>query len=334
MKSRTILLSLSVIILVALTGCDSSKPKTTSSQSVESLTIGTPHPLDRSALIWVAEHQGYFAEHGLNINTKTYDSGLTATKDLLAGKLDLAVATDFVAARHILDRTDLRIVCSIGEVDAEALKVVARKDHGITQVSDIRHKRIGLLRGSASDFVLDLLLVLQNIPFQEVERVYLSPSDQVKAISKGDVDAVVLWEPFITRASHELGANALIWPTQTVHNYYFLLLGSAKGVRKRAHAIRQLVASLVSAEEFIKIQRDESKQIVARKLESNHIESVWTGFKITVGLDDSLALMMKAQMRWMRPDTQTKDPAALDILPYIYFDALKSVQPEKIKILH
>jgi NitT/TauT family transport system substrate-binding protein len=333
-KTRITVLFLSVIILAALTGCDSPKPKTPSVQSVETITLGTAHPEDFAALIWIAEDQGYFAANGLKVNTKTYDAGAKAVKDLLAGKVDLATATDFVGARSILNQDDLRIICNICEIGAGTSKIATRKNHGITKLSDLRGKRIGLLRGTASEFALDLLLIMENIPVRKIEKVDLSPTEQIKAISEGRVDAVIVWEPFYSKIRSELGENCASWPVQSVQSNYFLLLGSAEGVRKRAHAIRQLVASLVSAEEIIKIQRDESKQIVARKLESNHIESVWTGFKITVGLDDSLALMMKAQMRWMRPDTQTKDPAALDILPYIYFDALKSVQPEKIKILY
>jgi len=53
-----------------------------------------------------------------------------------------------------------------------------------------------------------------------------------------------------------------------------------------------------------------------------------------VGLDDSLSLTMKAEMRWMNPDLHAKDSGAPDMLPFIYFDALNSVQPEKIKLLH
>ena len=79
------------------------------------------------------------------------------------------------------------------------MKIVARRDHGIAQISDIRHKRIGVLRGSGGEFYLDLLMALQEIPSQEVQKVDLSPSEQSKAISKGEVDAVVTWEPFASR---------------------------------------------------------------------------------------------------------------------------------------
>ena len=79
---------------------------------------------------------------------------------------------------------------------------------------------------------------------------------------------------------------------------------------------------------------NESKQIVARKLGPNHMESLWSELRFVVGLDDSMSLMMKAEMRWMNPDLHAKDSGVPDIDPFIYFDALNSVQPEKIKMVH
>ena len=207
MKIRIILLLLSVIGLVVLTGCDSSKPKKPAVQSLENLTLGTAHPEDLAALIWITEDQGYFAANGLKIDVKTYDAGVKAAKDLMAGKLDLATATDFVVARSILDGADLLVICNICEVGGETIKIAARKDHGITQLSDIRGKRIGVSLGSIGEFALDMLLVIQNIPVREIEKVDLLLSEQVKTISEGKVDAVILWDPFYSRIKPRPGSK-------------------------------------------------------------------------------------------------------------------------------
>ena len=229
MKTRIITLLILAIGLVALTGCDSSKPKTTSSQTVETITLGTAHPQDFAALVWIAEDQGYFAANGLKVNIKTYDAGAKAAKDLLAGNLDLATATDFVVARSILNQDDLRIICNICEIGAGTLKIAARKDRGIAQLSDLRGKRIGLSRGTASEFALDLLLIMENIPVRKIEKVNLSPTEQIKAISESRVDAVIVWEPFYSKIRSELGENCAGWPVQSIQNNYWLLLVNIGG---------------------------------------------------------------------------------------------------------
>ena len=248
MKIRILLAVLFVAGLVVLTACDSSKSKKASGEPEENLTIGIADPKRLSSLIWIAEDQGYFSEHGLKINIKLYESGLAATKDLLAGKVDLATATEFVAARLFLEHPDLRIITSMCE--SEDIRLMARRDHGIAQISDIRHKRVGVLRGSGGEFYLDLLMVLHNIPFHEVQKVDLPLSEQSKAISKGEVDAVVTWEPFVSEVSKDLGTNAVSWSAQSGQSYYWLLLGTEDVVSKRPRAIHGFLSSLVSAEEI------------------------------------------------------------------------------------
>jgi NitT/TauT family transport system substrate-binding protein len=319
--------------LTMLTGCDSSKSKIPSSGAVENLTLAiSSDPGDLSSLIWVAEDQGYFSQHGLKINVKLYGSGLAATKELVAGNADLATASEFVAASYILKGADLRIITTLSESDD--VKLVARRDHGIAQISDIRHKHIGVLRGSGGEFFLDLLMVLHNIPSQEVQKVDLPPSEQVGAISKGEVDAVITWEPYVSEVSKDLGANVVSWSAKSEQNYYWLLLGTADRIAKMPRTIHDFVSSLVSAEEFIKNHRNEAKSIVARKLGSRHRESAWEEPQFAVGLDHPLILTMEAEMRWTDPALEAKQSDIPDLLSFIYFDALNSVKPESIRILH
>ena len=332
MKIRILLAVLLVAGLVVLTACDSSKSKKASGEPEENLTIGIADPKRLSSLIWIAEDQGYFSEHGLKINIKLYESGRAATKALLTGEVDLATGGEFLFARSIVEHPDLRIITSLCESDD--VKLMARRDQGITQISDIRNKRVGVLLGSGGEFYLDLLMVLHNIPFQEVQKVDLPPSGQVKAISKGEVDAVVTWEPFASEINNDLGTNALSWSAQSGQSFYWLLLGTADVTSKRSRAINRFLSSLVSAEKFVKNQKDEARKIVARKLGASDPYSLWKRTVFEVGLDHSLILTMEAQMRWMRPGPAAQESDTPDLLNFMYFDALHSVQPERITIPH
>jgi NitT/TauT family transport system substrate-binding protein len=261
-----------------------------------------------------------------------YESGLTATKDLLAGKVDLSTAGEFLAARLFFEHPDLRIITSMCESDN--VKLMARRDHGITQISDIRHKRIGVLSGSGGEFYLDLLMILHNISINEVQKVDMPPSEQTKAISKGEIDAVVTWEPFVSKVNNDLGTNALSWSAQSGQNFYWLLLGTADVVSKRSRAINGFLSSLVSAEKFIKNRKAEARTIVARKLGVSDLDSLWTRTLFGVGLDHPLVLAMEAQMRWMNPRLATQESDMPNLLKFIYFEALRSVQPERINMLY
>ena len=140
MKIRILLAVLLVAGLVVLTACDSPKVKTASVGSPEDLIIGT-YSGDLSALFWIAKDRGYFSDHGVNVQLKTHESGLESATELLAGKIDLATVTEFLFARQIVEHPDLRILSVVGRTDN--MRIVARKDRGIKQESDLRNKRIG-----------------------------------------------------------------------------------------------------------------------------------------------------------------------------------------------
>jgi ABC-type nitrate/sulfonate/bicarbonate transport system substrate-binding protein len=332
-KIRILLAVLFVVWLVMLIGCDTSKSKETASLPVERLTVGVPTS-DFASLIWVAEGKEYFSEHGLDVDITVYESGLAALTDLLAGKLDFATASDFALAHIIFDRhrPDLRIISILDQ--ANELKLVARRDHGITQIADIRNKRVGLSRGTLAEFYLDLLMILQEIPFQGVQILDLSPSEQVKALTNGDVDAIVVWEPFAAKAREGLGNNGVSWLCQSGQDMYLLLVSTDEVIKRRTVAVRRFLGALASSEEFIKNNNDTAEQIVASQLGLNHVDSSWRKHRFGLGLDHPLMMTMEILIRWIKRKSGTQQSDIPDLMKFIYFDALNAVKPEKIKIPH
>ena len=71
-------------------------------------------------------------------------------------------------------------------------RVVARKDHGIEQLSDLSGKRIGVARGSQTEFCLARLLTLNSIPSQDVQMLDLIPSQQITSLENGEIDAAIV----------------------------------------------------------------------------------------------------------------------------------------------
>jgi len=325
-----ILLTVSFVVgLIVFTGCDSSKPKAVGSQ--ENLTIST-YPGDYSALLWIAKDRRYFSEQGVKVKLETQDSGVAALRDLLAGKVDLALVSEFAFVSHIVQRPDVRILTVVSQMDNT--KLVARKDHGITQVSDLRNKRIGLVLGSNSEYYLHRLLMIEQIPAQDVQKVDLGPSEQVKAIAQGKIDAAVVWEPFDREIQKELGNNSISWSAQSGQPFYGVIVGTEDTLKRRSAAIRGVLTALVSAEDFIKNNRDEAKRIVASQIASNHTPELWktAGFRLT--LSRPIILAMESELRWMNSEQGVEKFKMPDLLDFIHFDALNSVSPEKIQMLH
>jgi len=320
----------SILGLVMGTGCDTSRSKDPSSRSAERLTVGTVGA-DLSSLIWVAKGRGYFTEQGVDVDVKLYESGHLALQDLFAGKLDLATASEFAAVRYGLERTDIRII-SVLDV-AQDQELVARKDRGITRPSELRGKRIGVACNSSAEYYLDLLLLLEKMRHEDVRIVDLLPSQQIKALTQGDIDAIMVWEPFATMAKKELGTNAVSWPGQSGQDEYWLLLGTQGTIEKRSDMIRRFLAALDSAEAFIKTDSNRAMGIVAKELEQRHLEWSWKDHRFVLGLHRPLVLKMEAELKWLGSAPGARQSNVPDVYELIYFDALRSVAKEKVRMI-
>jgi ABC-type nitrate/sulfonate/bicarbonate transport system substrate-binding protein len=329
-KIRILLAFLSAVGLVALTGCDSPKSKTAPIGSTENLVIGT-YSGDLSALFWIAKDRGYFSDQGVNVELRTQESGLASLAELLTGKVDLATMTEFVFARQVLEHPELRMLSVVGQTDNT--KLVARKDRGVTRISDLKNKRIGLVRDSIADYHLHLFLLLHKISGQDVQIEDLPPSEEVKAVIRGDIDAALVWEPFAGQMLEGLGKNAVSWSAQSGQDYYWLLVGADGTVRKRTSAIRGVLAALALAEDFVKNRRDEAKRIVASRIGSNHMPELWETSEFTLTLSRPVILAMEAELAWMNAGQRIQKFKAPDLVNYIHFEALESVNPEKTKTL-
>lgn len=324
-------MSISALGLVIWTACESTTSKQLPNRSAESLILGTSAN-DLSSLIWIAKARGYFSEQGLNIDVKLYESGHLAVQDLLAGKLDLATATEFAAVRHGIDHPDFRIVSILDE--AQDQQLVARRDSGITQLSDIRNKRVGVARGTSSEYYLHLLLILEKIRTEDVRIVHLLPSEQMKAITGGDIDAVMVWEPFASKVKEDLGTNAVSWPGQSGQDEYWLLVGTAGTIERRSLAIRRFLAALGSAEDLVENNETEAMEIVAKQLEGRHLRSSWRNHRFRVCLHRPLVLKMEAELKWLQPGAGAQQASVQDVYGFVYFDALKSMESKRIRVLY
>jgi NitT/TauT family transport system substrate-binding protein len=263
-----------------------------------------------------------------------YDSGVSAVNNLIEGKVEIATAADSVLVSNILDAPDLMI---LGVIDAvEDIRVIGRKDHGVHQLSDLKGKRIGLMRKSSSEFFLDRLLAMEGIPSQDVKIFNLSPSQQVEAITRGELDAVVIWQPFNRQILQALGTNAVIFSAQSKQDFYWLLISKNKLIHEQPEVVRRFLSALLMAENFVKGNETESKKIAMRRLgfDMPYLESIWKNNKFNVSLPQGLLLTMEDQARWLISSGLTKKTEIPDFLDFVYMQGLETLKPEAVSIIH
>ena len=317
-----------LILAVGLLACGQS-----TNEPVEKLTIGVFKGVF-SSLIWIAESQDYFPDNGLDVTIQDeYETGIAPVRDAIDGKVDIASGAEFVLVSVSFDNKHLKAISTIDLADA--IELVARKDHGITQPTDLRGKNIAVPKNTQAEFFLGRFLMLNDLSLDDVNIVGMTPSELVNAIVAGTIDAAMIWEPNIFNISNMLGDNLITFPGQSGQEFYFLMVATDEVITAHPEAIERFLKALVAAEHFVKQFPDQAKDIVTERLdvEEDYVASVWPKNDFTTSLPQSLILAMDDEARWSIANNLTDKKVVPNYLDYIYLDGLEALKPEAVEII-
>src|SRR5512138_3724660 len=148
------------------------------------LRIGVP-PLEQNALLYIAEHEGYFHAHGLKVEIRDYPTGPEAIDALLRGEVDVAETAEFPFVRAVLRNDPLKILACNDKFENDYL--VLPPAGGIQSTGDLKGRRIGVTLGAITEFYLGRLLALNGIAVRDVTVVDVRPARFEVALAGGDV---------------------------------------------------------------------------------------------------------------------------------------------------
>tara|TARA_B100000315_G_scaffold123899_1_gene113895 strand:+ start:2642 stop:3631 length:990 start_codon:yes stop_codon:yes gene_type:complete len=167
-------------------------------------------------IVFVAQGKGFFAKHGLNAKVVVRNTGSALTKSLRAGEIDFAPAA-FTNLPVALEKgIKLRGVVGYlgGHFNAPAsdtnVGIIARPGTGISSVKDLKGKKVGVAFGTTGDLYLQEVLKKNGLSKNDLKRINVRPPSHVSTLDSGGVDAMVLWEPNVTKALDKVKGSKLI----------------------------------------------------------------------------------------------------------------------------
>lgn len=286
-----------------------------------------------SSLIWIAEDIGCFEEFGLNVEVQEYESGVAPMQDMLAGELDIVTSGEFVAVSHIFDHPDIQIFSIIQKGDA--IELIAKAGQDIDEIKDLIGKRVGLVRNSQADFFFGKLVASHGVNYQDVEIVDLAPSEMAAALEVGQVDAVMVWEPYVYDLIEQFGSDVISWPGQNSQEFFFVLSSTKQLLADRPHVAARLLAALVEAERYLNAWPEEAKEIIAKRIRQDreYLDYTWEKNEFLISLEQGIFPSMEDEARWMIANGLTDQTRVPNYLENINIDILLSVQPTAVNII-
>jgi ABC-type nitrate/sulfonate/bicarbonate transport system substrate-binding protein len=300
---------------------------------VETIRLGTL-ALETSTLIFVADNQNYFSQNGLDIEFHYYDTGLLAINALLSGDVDIASPVgEYAFVGKIFDKHPVKTIGALDKTDYQ--KLAARKDRGIANPSDLKGKKVGVIRNTQQEYYLIQFLEINGLGLSDVELVGVTAAESVDAIVSGRVDAVMMVPPYTTEAMEKLGDKLKIWPAQSLQLTQQLIICQAGWLAENPDLAERFLDSLEKAQSYLSRFPGQAKQIVKERLSLGDDDTarIWSENEFGLSLEQTLIIAMENEARWIIKNNLTTEKQTPNFLDYIFEDALKAVKPEAVNII-
>ncbi len=292
-------------------------------------------PFESTALFWIADEQHYFEERGFDLTLRGYDSGAASLDGVIDGEADIVVGvSEFPLVEKAFQGAPVR---TMGTIDkGNFVYIVARRDRGIGNASDLEGKRIGTTVGTASEFHLGRFLELNGMTMQEITLVDVgTPEGWVNAVADGEIDAVSTAQPYANAARERLGENAVVWPAQSGQPVFSLVVATDAWIAEHPGQAERFLESLARAEDYAAEHPAESRAIVQRRLNLDpaYMDTVWQQNRFALSLDQSLVTAMEDEARWMIANNRTTATAVPHFRNHLYTAGLERVDPGSVNIV-
>jgi NitT/TauT family transport system substrate-binding protein len=140
------------------------------------------------------------------------------------------------------------------DISAGADMVMARPE--INALTELENKRIGFDPGAVGALVFAKLMEVTGLPPTAVTQVDLPPAKQIEAWRRGEVDAVITYEPIASALKHE-GAHNL-FDSRQMPNTIIGVLAVRHDHPKVLPLVRQLVAAHFRALDYLHSNKEDS----------------------------------------------------------------------------
>jgi NitT/TauT family transport system substrate-binding protein len=222
---------------------------------------------------FVAQEKGFFAEEGLKVELIPINSGSAITDALIAGRIDAncgsSMTGHWFAAQAAPDRFKIFLALGVrpGKKD-RSFVVVVKKDSPITNLKDLKGKKVGTYPGPTS-VALARAVIRTQIDPEAVIFTQVPPPNMVPALAAGQIDAFFTPEPMgMMAVSKGVGRYLMKGPLSLLNlkrgfpGYAFSF--STKFLKERPEDAKKVKAAMDKAVDYIRGHEQEARPYLVK----------------------------------------------------------------------
>lgn len=177
---------MALVIGISVGGC---QEQTEKPEQFEKVSIGISNQSLLSSLVIIAKEKDYFLEEGIDVEVKGYPTGKTALAATFNGEIDIGTVADTPIVSNSFERNYFAVFGTILD-SAQHAKVLTRKDKAINSPQDLIGKKVTTTIGTTTHFFMVTFFAMNNLDLESVEIFDTKPTETVKILINGEVDAI------------------------------------------------------------------------------------------------------------------------------------------------
>jgi len=276
---------------------------------------------------YVAQQEGLFKKHELDVRINTGPSGSAMVAFLVNGQIESAFGSEIAGvANHNLDPNVV--------VVAQATRLVrwiAVVGRNVDTLDQLKGKKVGIARGSGGEvFWLAMIDKLKLNP-ADYTVVNVEAPEMVAALERGNIDAYVVWEPWVTRGLAAIKNTKVLRTQEGILEQGVYVYMNRGWIQKNPAPAEAFIRALTDATDLINRDRKRAAKDVSdflKNLDPAMVEQLMAKLTFEMELSDftvNLFRLAEAQLK-----AQGKLAKPLDWSGFIYPELMRKVLPAKV----
>ncbi|MCW2866508.1 MAG: hypothetical protein JWR20_696 [Marmoricola sp.] len=190
------------------------------------------------------------------IDWKPFTSGPPLLDAVSSGAVDVGGVGNTPPLFAIDQKKPIKVVSAYSQ-GASGDAILIPKGSKITDVADLKGKKVAVAKGSSANYNLLAQLKKAGLSWSDITPVNLQPTEGLAAFKGGSVDAWAIWDPFTSQAQQATGATVLSDGKGLVNGLAFQVAGD-KALKDKATtaALKDYLGRLASAQVWAAKHKD------------------------------------------------------------------------------
>ena len=276
---------------------------------------------------YVAQEEGLFKKHGLDVRINTGPSGSAMVAFLVNGQIESAFGSEIAGvSNHNLDPNVV--------VVAQATRLVrwiAVVGRNIENLDQLKGKKVGIARGSGGEVFWLAMIDKLKLNAADYTVVNVEAPEMVAALERGNIDAYAVWEPWVTRGLAAVKNTKVLRDQEGILEQGVYVYMNRGWITKNPAAAESFVRALIEATDLINKDRPRAARAVSnflKNLDAPLVEQLMTKLRFDVVMDDFTINLFRLAESQLKQQNKLSKP--LNYGAFVYPDLLRKVAPGKV----